>query len=402
MQERFVYLLNRYRSREASVIELEEFYKMLSSGVYDELFTKSVDHIYDDEDYSDALGNEETYYTKGARTRMLQHVLEFGEHKASGGSKPQLLKIWPGLAMVAASVVLMIFGVWFFAGNHNTLKPDELASRKQDVLPGSAGATLTLSNGKKIALSAAVHGQLAKEGGVSITKTGNGQLLYVIADKKLSDLNTAGLSNTLSTAKGQTFQLRLPDGSLVFLNAASSLTYTSSLLDKGKRVVKLQGEGYFEISKDKAHPFVVKTAKQEVEVLGTHFNINSYENEPTEKTTLLEGSVRITAGNNQETLKPGEQGKLEGNKLSIDKVDTDLAVAWKNNDFMFKSEPIDGVMRMVERWYNVEVVYIGNKTNEKFSGAVSRFDNVSSLLSIIESTGAAHFKIEGRKIYVSK
>nr|WP_121273628.1 FecR family protein [Pedobacter schmidteae] len=402
MQKRFVYLLNRYRSHEASVIELEEFYKMLSSGVYDELFAKSVDHIYDDEDYSDALGNEETYYAKGARTRILQHVLEFGEHTTSSSSKRKLLKIWPRLAMVAASVVLMIFGVWFFTGNHNILKPDELTSRKQDVLPGGVGATLTLSNGKKIVLSAAVHGQLAKEGGVSITKTANGQLFYVIADKKLQDLNMAGTSNTLSTAKGQTFQLRLPDGSLVFLNAASSLTYTSSLLDKGKRVVKLQGEGYFEISKDKAHPFVVKTAKQEVEVLGTHFNINSYENEPTEKTTLLEGSVRITAGNNLETLKPGEQGKLEGNKLSIDKVDTDLAIAWKNNDFMFKSEPIDGVMRMVERWYNVEVVYIGDKTNEKFSGTVSRFDNVSSLLSIIESTGAAHFKIEGRKIYVSK
>lgn len=404
MQERFTYLLDRYRSEQATEVELQEFYDMLSSGSYDELFAKTMDRIYDLEDYNYARGNEDKYYKTGAGKRILQYVLKSRSDEQIITSKRKLLKLWPRIVLVAASFALVVLGIWFFTGNFTNINHAIGNTRAQDIEPGASGATLTLSNGKKIILSDAANGELANEGGVSITKSADGKLVYHISDKKEKGLtsSSADITNTLSTNRGQTFQVRLPDGSLVFLNAASSLTYTSSLLDKGKRVVKLQGEGYFEISKDKAHPFVVKTARQEVEVLGTHFNINSYENELAEKTTLLEGSVRMTAAGRSEVLKPGEQGKLAGNKLSIDQVDIDVAVAWKNNDFMFKSESIEGVMKMVERWYNVEIIYVGAQTNEKFSGVVSRFDRVSNLLSIIESTGAAHFKIEDRKIYVSK
>lgn len=403
MQERFNYLLDRYRSHQTTAAELQEFYTMLSNGTYDEQFAKSIDRIYENDEYEDARGNEDKYYTAGAGERMLQNVLGTKREQLEIKTKVKQYKLWPAIA-VAASVALAVCGFWFFNDGLNYNKQSQQVSYTNDIAGGNSGATLTLSNGKKITLSDQVNGELVKEGGVSISKSANGQLVYHISDGKEGRLNTKSTNtiNTLTTAKGQTFQVRLPDGSLVFLNAASSLTFNSALLENGKRIVRLKGEGYFEISKDETHPFVVKTDRQEVEVLGTQFNISSYDNEEAEKTTLLEGSVRMTSAGKQEVLKPGEQGKLQGNKLSVEKVDTDLAIAWKNDDFMFKSESIEGVMRMVERWYNVEVIYVGDKTNEKFSGSVSRFDNISSLLSIIESTKAVHFKIEGRKIYVSK
>ena len=146
----------------------------------------------------------------------------------------------------------------------------------------------------------------------------------------------------------------------------------------------------------------MKTDRQQVEVLGTHFNISSYPDDVIEKTTLLEGSVKVTASGASIVLKPGQQSRLSEGKLSVTDIDTDLAVAWKNNEFVFESESIENVMKMVERWYNVEVIYVGERTNERFSGTVSRFDHVSRVLQIVEFTGASHFKIQGRKIYVSK
>ena len=167
-------------------------------------------------------------------------------------------------------------------------------------------------------------------------------------------------------------------------------------------MVKLTGEGYFELAKDKLHPFIVKTNRQEVAVLGTHFNISSYDDDLVEKTTLLEGSVKLSASGNSKVLKPGQQAKLYDGKIQINETDTDLAVAWKNNEFVIESESIETIMKMIRRWYNVEVVYIGEKTSQRFSGKVSRFDKMSKVLEIVESTGEAHFEVKGRTVYVSK
>ena len=321
-------------------------------------------------------------------------------HAADGGSpmyKHRALKLWYRIVAVAAVAALVFFGVHFFKTNDETgIQPIRLTAK--EIVPGSVGATLTLADGKTIELSDAVNGELARESGVVITKTSDGSLVYEIEQSSV-ELDRL---NTLSTAKGQTYQVRLPDGSLVYLNAASSLTYKTSLIENGKRIVSLQGEGYFEIVKDKTHPFVVKTDNQEVEVLGTHFNISSYQDDAVEKTTLLEGSVKLSAFGNFRILKPGQQAKLIDGKMSVEETDTDLAIAWKDNKFVFESEPIERVMKLVERWYNVEVVYVGDKTLEKFTGNISRFDNISKVLQIVELTGTAHFKIEGRKIYVSK
>jgi transmembrane sensor len=313
------------------------------------------------------------------------------------GGKNKTLKLWLQIAAVAAAVITICTGVYFFSYRSAKL-PATVKVEAQDVKPGDFGATLTMANGRKISLANASKGEIGRESGTVITKTDEGRLVYKI-DEKVSDPNAL---NTLSTARGETYQVRLPDGSLVYLNAASSLTYTVSLIQNEKRVVKLIGEGYFEVAKDKRHPFIVKTNRQEIEVLGTHFNISSYDDDAVEKTTLLEGSVKLSASGNSKVLKPGQQAKLYGGKIQINETDTDLAVAWKNNEFVVESEYIETIMKMIGRWYNVEVVYIGEKTNQRFTGKVSRFDKMSKVLEIVESTGEARFEVKGRTVYVSK
>lgn len=311
--------------------------------------------------------------------------------------KNKSLKLWLQIAGVAAVLALAFIGIYFFNSQSEKVEPVAPIA-VHDVKPGDFGATLTLANGRKISLANASKGVIGKEAGLTITKSGDGRLVYEV-DENVSNPNAL---NTLSTARGETYQVRLPDGSLVYLNAASSLTYTAALMQDGKRVVKLIGEGYFEVAKDKLHPFIIKTNRQEIEVLGTHFNINSYADDAVEKTTLLEGSIKLSASGNSKVLKPGQQAKLYDGKIQIKETDTDLAIAWKNNEFVVESENIETIMKMIGRWYNVEVIYIGEKTNQRFSGKVSRFDKLSKVLEIVESTGEARFEVKGRTVYVSK
>jgi len=344
---------------------------------------------------------DESYETNSAIAGVLAKVdrdLRIQIHAATvPAGKNKTLKLWLQIAAVAAILVMVCTGVYLFNYKSGKLRATATVA-VQDAKPGDFGATLTLANGRRISLAKASKGEIGRESGIIITKSGDGRLVYEI-DEKISDPNT---SNTLSTARGETYQVRLPDGSLVYLNAASSLTYTASLIKNGKRVVKLTGEGYFEVAKDKQHPFIVQTDRQEVEVLGTHFNISSYADEEVEKTTLLEGSVKLSASGISKILKPGQQAQLSGGKLQISETDTDLSVAWKNNEFVVESEHIETIMKMIERWYNVEVVYVGEKTRQRFSGSVSRFDKMSKVLEIVESTGEAHFEVRGRTVYVSK
>jgi ferric-dicitrate binding protein FerR (iron transport regulator) len=194
----------------------------------------------------------------------------------------------------------------------------------------------------------------------------------------------------------------LPDGSKVFLNAASSLTYPISFVALRERRVELKGEAYFEVAKDKNHPFIVKTQNQEIKVLGTHFNINSYADEPLTKTTLVEGSVLVKASGIQQILKPGSQAINGYDGLRIVEANMDEVLAWKNGYFMFDSESIESVMRKISRWYNIDVAFKGNVSKDKFGGTVSRFANVSQVLRKLEYTNKVHFIIEEGRITVTK
>ncbi|HWW42119.1 MULTISPECIES: FecR family protein [Pedobacter] len=308
------------------------------------------------------------------------------------------IPLWPRYFLAAAIAAIVVgAGLFYYKGTKN--KESVNHAYVSDIAPGKVGATLTLANGKKISLGDARKGELANEAGTSILKTADGQVVYEMKGHS----GTSDKINTLTTANGETYILTLPDKSKVWMNAASSLTYSTSLNQHGIRKVQLQGEAYFEIFKDKAHPFVVQTNKQEIEVLGTHFNVNSYNDEPGIETTLMEGSVKITSGRFQKILKPGEQAINKGNSMAVNHVDVQTVVDWKNGDFNLDKVNFKVAMRKIARWYDVEIIYDASITDDMETGGwVSRGSNLSSILKLIESSGLVHFKVEGRKVYVYK
>jgi len=313
------------------------------------------------------------------------------------------LPLWPQIAAAILFITLSA-GLFLYISNDRGLGSNNKLA-KHDILPGGNKATLTLANGKVINLSDAQTGSLDKQSGVQITKTADGQLIYTAQD--ISDNTDAKSSyNTIATPKGGQYQVNLPDGSKVWLNAASSLKYPANLSAFQERRVELRGEAYFEVAKVNHKPFIVETDKQEVEVLGTHFNVKSYTDDNSTRTTLLEGSVRVTPKANGiagTILKPGLQAELKASGLKVQPVDVEDEVDWKNGDFVFKEESLESIMRKIARWYDVEIIYQdGIPQNVALEGLVSRSKSISAVLSLIESTGKVHFKIEGRKIIVTK
>ncbi|TKC06074.1 FecR family protein [Pedobacter frigoris] len=321
--------------------------------------------------------------------------------------KSKSVKLWPRL--VAAAVIILIAGAGLFYYDLKTKEINNQVVVTNDIPPGALSATLTLASGKKIRLSDEANVELANEAGISISKTADGQLIYELKE----GAGSSDKINTLSTEKGETYILTLPDKSKVWLNAASKLTYSASLLKNGKRSIKLEGEAYFEIAKDRAHPFVVESKGQEVEVLGTHFNINSYSDEGATKTTLLEGSVRVsspakrasrTGGNTDKvTLKPGQQASNNGTALQVGEADIESVTDWKNGDFFLNRVDFRTAMRKIARWYDVELIYDSSIPDDiQSSGYISRGKKLSSVLKLIERSGQVKFRVQGRKVYIYK
>jgi len=308
----------------------------------------------------------------------------------------KVTKLWPRIAVAAAAVAAITLGVWFYNISNTPRHPDIVSGSPlaNDIAPGKNGATITLANGKMIQLSDTKTGVVVGED----LKYDDGTALSGL-QPSLPGGEMKSMMLTANTAKGQTYQFTLPDGTKVWLNADSKLDFPSNFRNAKQRIVRISGEGYFEVSKDKAHPFLVESRGQTVEVLGTHFNINSYADEGNIRTTLLEGSVRI----NDVILKPNQQAILSpDHTIKVESVDANEASAWTGGKFVFSTEPLNSIMRKVARWYDVEVVYEDNIDSLEFSGTVSKFENVSKLLEMMERTGEFHFKIEGKKIIVAK
>ena len=298
----------------------------------------------------------------------------------------------------AAAVFLFVtFGLYFLkkqAPNDN----DNNLVAAHNIKPGTNKATLTLADGKTIVLSEALNGQLASEAGVKISKTKDGQIIYTANEN--NEEQTLRY-NILTTKRSEQFQVILPDGSHVWLDAASSLKYPVTF--KGnQRVVELTGQGYFEVAHNAAMPFIVKTAKTDVQVLGTHFNVSAYEDDSNAKTTLLEGSVRIRSNSATILLKPGEQAVLDDKgRLTVNnEVDVNREVAWKNGLFDFKKTGIEEIMEKASRWYDINVVYEGKVSDIRLTGRISRNVDISGLLGILKFEGVK-FRIEGKNIIVT-
>ncbi|MET1057694.1 MAG: FecR family protein [Pedobacter sp.] len=303
------------------------------------------------------------------------------------------------LISAAALIIISLSGILIYRQNHPASYLTNLPA-SADLKPGKDKAVLVLANGKKINLDQTMSGHLADQKGVSISKMADGQLVYSVPQQE--NISAEAEYNTVVTPAGGQYQVNLPDGTRVWLNASSSLTFATSVTTV--RTVKLNGEAYFEVSKmaneGRRVPFIVESASQKVEVLGTHFNVNAYDNELLAKTTLLEGSVKI---NDNTLLKPGQQARVQGQSIKVSAVNAEDYIDWQRGDFMLEHNDFRSIMRKIARWYDVDVVYAEDAPEKlNLGGWISRSKNISSILQVMEKTGKVHFKIEGRRITVSK
>lgn len=306
-------------------------------------------------------------------------------------------RIWLRLLpyAVAASVII-VAGLFIFKPFSGKKDDNGISAVPKDIAPGGNKAILTLSDGRTIILDSAINGELTVEGKTAITKT-DGRIDYatgIVANGEL-------VYNTISTPKGGQYQLTLSDGSKVWLNAMSSISYPVSF-SEAERTVTITGEAYFEVMKDAKKPFKVKVNDAVVEVLGTHFNVKAYNDEAVIKTTLAEGSVKVMTGTSNTILSPGQEAQItrQGDIKTVT-ANMEEALAWKDGKFLFTDAPIEEIMQQVARWYDAQIIF-ENKPTDHFNADVSRDVPVSKLLHILELTKRVHFKIENKRIIVMK
>jgi len=302
---------------------------------------------------------------------------------------------------VAAASIILALGMigWFFSLNNND-KREQIVQKSviNDIKPPDINrATVTLSNGQTVYLDSASIGSLAVQGTVKLIKLANGKIAYQTGSEEIIE---KPVYNTLTNPNGsRVVDMTLADGSRVWLNAGSSVTYPIAFVEN-ERTVSITGEAYFEVAPDKTKPFRVSKDNMQVEVLGTHFNVNAYDNEKNIKVTLLEGSVRLKTNEENQILKPGEQAQVSGNITILRDVDMEAVMAWKDGRFKFSRVDIETIMRQAARWYNIDIEYHG-KVEGTLSGGIARNVNASQLFHVLELTDKVRFKIEGRKVIVT-
>ena len=309
------------------------------------------------------------------------------------------------IAAASISVILLSVVAWFqlkSPAQQVAKENDKPAPVMRDIAPGGNKAVLTLADGSQVVLEDAKNGAITQQNNVTVSKTKNGQLVYHAGDAGQQVQNKIPAFNTIKTPVGGEYRVVLSDGTKVWLNSGSSIKFPV-VFSGNERSVEIEGEAYFEVAKDKRKPFKVFSDDQTVEVLGTHFNVNTYRDEPNIKTTLAEGVVKVSSEGISNTITPGQQVRLsrKSHAMNIVAVDTEAAISWKDGLFVFNDEDIHSIMRKISRWYGVEVVF-QNDINEKFGGVISKFENVSQVLKILEVTETIHFKIEKRRITVMK
>lgn len=326
------------------------------------------------------------------------------------------IPLWQYYSASAAILIFLVAGLVIMVGRHKKVREAPVVSIVQDIKPGGNRAILTLSDGSTLVLDSVRNGTIAEQGNSKVQKLSNGQLVYNTLQGKKADV----MYNVVATPSGGQYQVTLQDGTRIWLNNASSLRYPAAF-NGSERVVELTGEAYFEVAKNTSKPFKVSLiGKTTVEVLGTTFNINAYPDEPGIKTTLLEGSVRVSVpATSNVIIKPGEQAMIvsvnvnngsstnnNGNSVGKNKTititrnaDVDQAVAWKNGFFQFNGADIQAVMRSLARWYIVKVRYEGEIPKIRSTGSISRDNTASDVLKVLQA-GGFHFRIEDDTIVI--
>lgn len=392
--KRLRYLFDRYYQKTGTAEERAELLDIISNSENNQALLELIREV------GENSNKEEEVIAGDKAEKMLFHIL----NSDKGGKIISIKRniIFRRIAVAASFLLIAVSGYFIWNSNNNDRK---INSENQvnviDFNPGSDGAVLTLGNGEQIVLDSTKNGTLALQGNTSVLKK-NGQIIY-----EAGGPDTAMLFNTLSTPRGRQYNLMLADGSRVWLNAASSITYPIAF--KGEeRKISVTGEAYFEVAHNPAMPFRVSIVSPagdagEIEVLGTNFNINSYEDEAATKTTLLQGKVKVSSKGASVFLEPGQQAQISaaGKMSTLQNVDVDEVMAWKNGYFEFNDADIKTVMRQLARWYDVEVVYLGNIPKLEFGGKMQRDLKLSQVLKILDKYGV-HFKTESGKIIVSK
>ncbi len=391
---RLRYLFDRYYSKTATPQERDELFAVINAGASDEELSLLIRQAWDD------LKPDAALFNNDKPNQMLSNILG-AEGLGKQAKNRNDIFLWGKIAAAAIMLVVLTFGVYNYLHPKKAAQQPQIVKVKRphnDALPGGNKAVLTLANGKTIVLDNAENGTLAKEGTTLVKKTTDGQVIY--NTNALAGDEAAPTINTISTPRGGQYQVVLPDGTQVWLNSASSLTFPTRFTGRSRQV-KITGEAYFEVTKNTLMPFKVKTNRADIEVLGTHFNVMAYDDEVIMKTTLLEGAVSITSGTFSARLKPGQQAQIKssGQNKIINDVDVDDETAWKNGIFQFREVGIDAILRQAARWYDVQVTYSGKVPDKVFSGRISRNVKASVLLDILKYAGV-NLKIEGNKIIV--
>lgn len=391
--ENILALIDKYQKGQIAAEEkqtLDEWYHS---------FENSIAEVHTNEEMSEQMLYERI------KNRLLVTI---ADNKEAVPVKASQRKTYLAVAAAIVFLALLSTGAYYLLYSNRSVK--ELVKQDRPVqkttapiIPGGNKALLTLADGSTVILDSTDNGTISEQGNIKVKKLKNGLLAYEINGKFITE-NDELFYNTISTPRGGQYQVTLSDGTNVWLNAASSIRFPVVFVGK-ERKVEITGEAYMEVAKNKEKPFKVKAGSSEIEVLGTHFNVNAYDDEASIKTTLLEGAVKISAGENNRSikyLKPGQQSSVNknGSVAVMNNADIEEAVAWKNGLFIFKSANVKEVMRQISRWYNVDVEYKGN-VNLHFTGQLTRNEDVKKVFEKIALTDEVHFKIDGRRIIVS-
>ncbi|WP_131537616.1 FecR family protein [Pedobacter nototheniae] len=377
--------------------EFRELARKCELGIATEAEQKAFDAAYDElslryKDWNPKLMGDEDSVKQDIFARLEQNIAKHESNKK---------RLW-FYKYAAAFAILFSVGLIFYAQNHKNKSVDQIVSKKTIKEDQNHNkAYLTLANGSKISLTDAANGKILQEAGISVSKTNDGQVVYRVLGS--DDYDEKPTINTISTPVGGQYLVVLPDNSKAWLNASSSITFPTKFVKKDRNVTAT-GEVYFEVFKDANHPFKVESGEAVVSVLGTHFNIMNYDDEPSTQVTLMEGSVKLNLGEVSQLIKPGEQAYFMRNtdKIMLKTMDTDDVIGWKNGYFNFDNTPIDQVMREIKRWYDVDVTYEGPKPKISITAMISRSNKIDKILDLIKKSGGIDFQINNKLITVKK
>ncbi|MBV4358667.1 FecR family protein [Pinibacter aurantiacus] len=398
-QQKLQYLLKRYFDKACTESEWQELFAVMNDAdkkeEVQELLSTMMQHEGAQEFEYNETKWEPVLNTILAEQKQAPLSVESEEETNVVEMQPRRRIQWRWIA--AASVILLFasiaalkFSFWKNSKGEQSAFAGKVIKQEH--------AILTLADGTQIVLDSAENGQLSQQGNIKVIKLSAGQIVYSGRTEKANSQY-----NTITTPKGVQYQLTLPDGTMVWINAASSLKFPVSF-DGDKREVTLTGEAYFEVAKNKAASFTVHAKSNDIQVLGTHFNVMAYDDEEATNTTLLEGKVKVVAENgNSILLKPNQQAQYrEGGNIKVkNDVDVDEVMAWKNNFFIFHDADIETIMRQLSRWYNINITY-KSKVKYLFQAEIPRNQAMDSVLKALALTGNVHFEVKGNDVTVTR